>query len=153
MKQTVHACFGHVLFRNECDDGEFINVQIYTTSNNTLFAVQGHETRNGIRTFGAGDMVKSNKEIPAETYPAVMQDNYTVWCYSPHWNKGQDPELEKLILDGGAETLLPIDTKLFLCSGTLQVGGKNLTAPQQIRIKTKQQLVTAIDPCYGLIFP
>jgi hypothetical protein len=152
MKQSVHACFGHILFCNDYNDGEHVKVLIYTTSNNTMFAVQGFETRDGVKSHEAGDLVKSNKEIPAGTYAAVMRDNYRVWCYSPFWNKGQDPELEKLIVDAGEEKTLLSGTKLFLCAGTLKVGNSDITGPAQIRIKNDEAVI-AVDQCYGLLFP
>lgn len=153
MKQTPYACFGHVIFLNEAEDGEVVNVVIPTTSNNTMFIVQGFETRDGKISENTGSFKKSNREIKPETYTAVYKDNYNVWCYSPPWNKGRDVDLKNIILDPGQTMVFPVDTKLFLCNGTLKIDDKEVRGPAQIRIKTADQKLIAIDKCYGLLFP
>lgn len=153
MKQTVHACFGHVLFLNEAEGDELVNVVIYTTSNNTMFIVQGFETRDGQISENTGSFKKSNRELPAETYTAVYKDNYKVWCYSPFWNKGRDPAIKNIIIDPGNEIVYPVGTKLFLCNGTLKIDDKEVKGPIQIRIKTEEKKLTAVNRCYGILFP
>lgn len=149
----MHACFGHVLFLNEAEGDELVNVIIYTTSNNTMFIVQGFETRDGKISENTGSFKKSNRDLPAETYTAVYRDNYKLWCYSPIFNKGRDPDIKNIIIDPDQSMIFPIGTKLFLCNGILQINDKEVTGPTQIRIKTADQKLTAVNRCYGLLFP
>lgn len=152
MKLTPFACFGLMLMRNVYEEGETVNVVTYDTSNNILYTSHGFELQNGIKVYEAGDLARVKQEHTPGTVIATMHDNYTVWCYSPEANRGYLPEVEKFELAAGAETILAVNTKLFLCRGSMQTQDRTITGPTQVRIKTPDAQFKAIADCYGLIF-
>jgi len=157
--QKPFACFGRILIRNTYADGEVVEVVITDTSAATLLCTSGSMT--GIDLTGAqsvvpiqtGDLITPEIHRAAPRHQSqTMHDGYTLWCYSPESNHGYDADIEKFQLDGGSETIVPIGTKLFLCSGTLTANGTNVDAPAQIHIKTGNQLVQAVTTCHGMFF-
>jgi|LauGreDrversion4_2_1035121.scaffolds.fasta_scaffold211136_2 hypothetical protein len=159
MIQKPFACFGRVLIRNTYYDGEVIEVVIADTSAATLLCTSGSMTGvdlTGERTVTpvqTGDLITPEIHLAAPHHQSqTMHNNYIIWCYSPVINHGYQADIEKFQLDGGSETILPVGTKLFLCSGTLAVDGSNIAAPAQINIKSTNQLVQAMEACLGMIF-
>jgi hypothetical protein len=61
-------------------------------------------------------------------------------------------DLVPFILAGGEQTILPKDTKLFLCSGQLAVNDITIEKPTQISVRSGDTLVNAVTDCYGLFF-
>lgn len=151
MKQTPFACFGLVLIRNIYDEGETVNVEIYTTSNNIHYITEGFEMKDGVQTHVTGILGNVQQQLEPGSSVVTMHDNYTVWCYTPIHNRGFIPEITSFELGVGSETQLPSNTKLFLCRGSLQASDKTITGPTQVRIQTSDTRLTALTHCYGLI--
>ena len=47
---------------------------------------------------------------------------------------------------------LPKGTKLFLASGTAQIGNVQITGPRQISVTTGDKNIKAVNAVYGLTF-
>ena len=56
------------------------------------------------------------------------------------------------VLAAGQSTTVPKGTKLYVCSGSLNVAGKVIPEFRQLQFTDDRQ-VTAINTVYGIIFP
>jgi len=158
MIQKPYAAFGYVLIENTYADEETYTAIIGDDIKCTTFWVQGvfknkHVSANQeFRDFLTGTFLR-----PSDCIPGVFEHRSVgeskVFCFDQRLNSDQYVELTPFVLEGGTETILPKDTKLFLCSGHLAVNGNNIEKPTQVSVRSGNTLVTAITDCYGLIFP
>jgi hypothetical protein len=152
------AAFGHVLMQNTYKEDETFFAIIGEDIKCTTFWVKGafknkHITTNeDFRYFPTGTFLRPPDYIPG-TFEHQSVGESVVFCFDQRLNGDKYVELVPFILTGGAETVLPVGTKLFLCSGILTVSGNNIGKPTQLHIRSGDSLVTAVTDCYGLIFP
>jgi len=62
------------------------------------------------------------------------------------------PYVDKWVLASGETTTLPVNTKLFFCTGSITVESNTHTDPVQIHAKTTTINVTANEDSYGILF-
>jgi len=157
MIQKPYAAFGYVLIENIYADGEVVIAIIGDDIKCTTFWVQGmFKNKNisentGLDDFLVGHFLQPSNYIPG-TFEHTSVGESRVFCYDQRLNENKYINLEPFLLAGGAETILPKDTKLFLCCGSLAVNGNNINQPTQINVKSGNTLVTAVTDCYGLVF-
>lgn len=149
------AAFGCILTRNTYADGEvFISIVPENTPFTNFWAKGLFKTRNLAtgeqeRDLPAGSFVGLADSVPG-TFEHTAVGETEVFCYDVNLNNGKPFFFTPFSLEGGAESLLPVGTKLFLCSGVLAVNGKNVDKPMQITVSSKNTLVTAVTDCHGL---
>lgn len=158
MKHKPYAAFGYVLMENTYEDNEVYTALIGDDIKCTTFWAEGAfenknlTTNEDFRSFPTGTFL-----TPADYVPGMFEHRSIgeskVFCFDQRLNGNNYVELVPFILAGGAETIFPQNTKLFLCSGQLAVNGTNVDKPTQINVKSGNSLVTAVTNCYGLIFP
>jgi hypothetical protein len=157
MKLKPFAAFGYVLTRNTYTDGEVYTAVIGESVDCTTFWTKGAfknynlSTGADIHDFPTGYFLRPTDYVPGMFMHTVVGDA-EVFCYDSRLNNGELPQIDPWFLTGGAQTVLPKGTKLFLCSGTLTVNDNNIDKPTQLHIQSGNLLVTSVTDCYGLIF-
>ncbi len=153
-----YAAFGKVLTKNTYQDNEVFFAVIGEDISCTTFWVKGRFKNKNVTTgqvcedYLPGKLFRKADYIPS-TYEHTAVGETEVFCYDTKINNNEEINIETFYLNATGETLLPIGTKLFLCSGKLVVNNVEIDKPTQIRIKSEDTLVTAITDCYGLLFP
>jgi len=151
------AAFGNVLMCNFLNKGEVYNADIGENIQCTVFWAKGYyknknlSTNEKFRDFPTGTFLRPEDFIPG-TFEHTAAEESHVFCYDARLNEGKTPPIGTFILLSGQEQILPKNTKLFLCSGTLTIGEKTLLEPAQISISTADTTVYAETDCYGLFF-
>jgi hypothetical protein len=158
MIQKPFAAFGHVLIKNSYADKEIVIGVIKEDIQCTTFWVKGKFENENLETGERCiDFVPGTIYKPADYTTGVFKHTVVgdteVFCYDIRRNNGRDIDLTAFHLPGASETILPVGTKLFLCSGLLSIGNLVVDRPMQIRIENENVLLTANEDCYGLIFP
>jgi hypothetical protein len=158
MKIKPFAAFGHVLIRNSCVKGEVYSAVVEEGTPCTIFWAKGHYKNKNLTTGeDFRDLPRGTFLRPEDLVPGVFEhtavEESDVFCYDARLNGNQSIGLIPWHLPGGTETVLPVGTKLFLCSGTLTVHSNNIEKPTQLHVRFGDSLVTAVHDCYGLIFP
>ncbi len=157
MKRNPYAAFGYVLVENTYEDGETFIAIIGEDIKCTTFWVQGAfsnknlSTGTDIHDFTTGWFLRPSDYV-AGTFEHKSIGESKVFCFDQRLNNNQYIELAPFVLTGGSETVLPKNTKLFLCAGQLAVNSINIDKPTQINISSGNTLVTAVTDCYGLVF-
>jgi hypothetical protein len=157
MNQKPYAAFGYVLIENTYADGETYTAVIGDDIKCTTFWVQGMFSNKNLsentelHDFTTGWFLRPSDYV-AGTFEHKSIGGSKVFCFDQRLNNNQYVELTPLVLTGGAETILPKDTKLFLCAGQLAVNNINIDKPTQLNISSGNTLVTAVTDCYWLIF-
>jgi hypothetical protein len=158
MIRKPYAAFGHVLFCNSCTKGEVYTAVIEENTPCTIFWAKGHYKNKHVSAgtdfpdCPVGTFLRPEDLVPGVFEHTAVEES-DVFCYDTRLNAGKMLDLSPWHLSGGAETILPVGTKLFLCSGVLTVNGNNIDKPTQLHIRSGDSLVTAVSDCYGLIFP
>lgn len=169
MEQKAFPAFGHVVIRNQIAAGEIINDDIYLNGvvkvevpfETCWFYTKGtvHQVNvdtGDVSVRGPGYCNAVTKEV-AGTWRAEFIEDATVFCVPP---SERHPMAAPLIdslsvfqLSQGQSTVLLKGTKLALCQGRISVNGREIPQLRQIEVKSSDQTVTAVEDCYGLIFP
>jgi len=158
MIQKPFAAFGHVLICNSCNKGEVYIANVEENTPCTIFWAKGYyknkhvSANQDFRDFPTGTFLRPEDLVPGVFEHTAVEES-DVFCYDSRLNNGQSLDITPWILPGGSETILPVGTKLFLCSGTLTVNSSNIDKPTQVNIRSGNTLVTAVTDCYGLLFP
>jgi hypothetical protein len=158
MEQKPYAAFGYLLLEQSFQDGETYLAEVTSDPGAIHFWVEGR-FRNFDKTRNAAmpDLVAGQLLLSSDYYAGLFEHtavgNTRIMCVNRALNRGFIPDVSKFELPGGSETVLPKGTKLFLCAGTLAVGGQNVSKPTQIRVTSDNSLVQAVTDCYGLVFP
>ena len=178
-KEIPYVAFGHVILKNELQPGTLVNNSfmkdgVYVVTNSSPFfdgdfgdgfgylwlytkgttEVKNVDTGNtSIRTAGY-----CNKEVLEEigTNKKTYLDEVHLFCVGgvlSNRNKKFPKEVQVFKLLTGNSVVLEKDTKLFLAAGVLDIEGKIVNKTGQIKVASNSKTFTAVENCYGYIFP
>jgi len=159
MNMTPHAAFGYVLIENTYADGEIWRSIINDDIKCTTFWVKGL-FKNKQLSVGSEDVIADflpgHFLRPTDYVTGVFEHTPVgeskVFCFDQRLNNNEYVDIEPFLLSAGEQTTLPKGTKLFVCSGHLVVGDRNILQPTQVSVQSGDILVTANSDCYGLLF-
>ena len=156
MISKAHAAFGYVLISQSFADGEVYDAEVNNESNAILLYVKGtflHKNATGTQShdFFPGTVLFP-KDYIIDTYKCTVVGEGLMFCLGSVANRGYLPKASKFFLAAGNSVTLPINTKLFHCEGQINVNGKELTDPTQLRSVSNPLNIQAATDCYGLIF-
>lgn len=169
MDTKAFPAFGFVVIRHQIEKNEILNDELY---DNGLVTITPRFDTCWLYTKGLVNQVNiDTKEISARTpgyCNAVIKEKAGTWradfvedsivfCVP----QPQPANSRALLIDSlqvfslkaGQSTTLTQGTKLSLCQGQLKIGSTTIRDLRQIEFKSGSRLVTAIDDCFGLIFP
>jgi hypothetical protein len=155
MVRKPFAAFGRILYANYYEAGNVVDVATSSHSETVLFFSEGDFTARDKQTgevvwqCGPGWFSGNHQD---RIYTCTANTATVCWCYDPLVNQNYVPEIVPFHVASGQSTGLPIGTKLFLCSGTAVINGKEFTGPYQISVKTPDALLVASGDVYGLVF-
>jgi len=142
---------------NLLDEGEVYTAVIGDSTTCTIFWAKGYyknknlSTNEAFRDFPRGTFLRPEDCVPGVFEHTAIEES-RVFCYDTRMNVGKNPQIDTFILASGQKQILPKNTKLFLCSGTLVVSEKIISEHTQIRVNTADVTVYAETDCYGLFF-
>lgn len=156
MISKAHAAFGYVIISQSFADGEAFDVEVNSASDALIFYVKGsfehkNATATHIYDFAPGTLLQPHDYIPNK-YKYVVNGEGLLFCLGSAANRGYLPSASKFFLAAGNSATLPVGTKLFHCAGQMDVNGKVLTDPTQLRSVSNPLNIQAETDCYGLIF-
>jgi hypothetical protein len=150
------AAFGHVLYANYYDTGEQVDIQFSSTSKTVVFVSDGNATARDKTTNQVQQQVDTGwfrtGDYTDDLHTYTCNVPTVCWCYDPLVNQNYIPLITPVIIKQGDTANFDINTKLFLCTGTLGINDKNYTGPYQLAIRTGAVTVTALTDVYGLEF-
>jgi hypothetical protein len=156
MVRKPFAAFGRILYANYYDAGNVVDVATSGHSETVLFVSNGSTTvrnkQTGEVVWEAGPGWFSDGNYQDNVYTCTANTATVCWCYDPLVNQNYVPEIVPLHVASGQSATLSIGTKLFLCSGTATINGKEFTGPYQISVKTPDSVLVASGDVYGLVF-
>lgn len=182
-KQIPCAAFGYVVLKNEFDENEILNDELFVNNvcnilspaaNSDGLFINKTNLKSGytwLYTSGKVEITnvyngQSHMRLPGycnvDTPESVgmfmhnILEPSTVFCLGPVINSSRTPLVPKtqvFRLKSGETTTLVTGTKLFLASGNMTIDDNQLSGPRQVWVKTSDKTVTADADCYGLIFP
>jgi hypothetical protein len=155
MIRKPFAAFGRVLYANYYDAGSEFDLLSSINKKTVLFFSEGsmtvHSKDTGEVTHTCGAGWFNYGDYIDHTYKCTANSPTVCWCYDPEVNDGYIPQMETLIVKPEEQIVLPKDTKLFLCYGTITNGEQSLTGPCQVILSGDKPL-KATTNVYGLIF-
>lgn len=168
MEQKAYAGFGYSVIQNKLKAGEtdiisdpvFKNVfsvgeyfpflWLYTKGTDVLININTQDSIS--RTAGQSTVTDP---FPIGTWRTTLPEDLEFWCISGYLNSNKNPPIPNVaifsLLDGQG-TVVPHNTKLFLASGTLEIGSNTIPFGRQIAFTSGDRTVTAIGDAYGFIF-
>lgn len=169
MEQKTFPAFGYYVIRNKVAAGEIISddtyvnglVNIVTPFNicwlYTKGLVHNVNVATGEVSVRPPGYCNTDPKETAGVWRADFLEDSVVFCVpAQQSHTAARPLIDLLtpfILPAGQSTTLPQGTKLSLCQGSLLIGDNTIPALRQVELKTGERTVTAIEECYGLIFP
>ena len=156
MISKAYAAFGYVLISQSFADGETYDVEVNSASDAMLLYVKGtflHKNATGGQAydFSPGTVLLPSDYI-INTYKYTVVGDGLMFCLGSAANRGYLPKASKFFLAAGDSTTLPVGTKLFHCTGQMDVNGKALADPTQVRSVSNPLSIQASTDCYGIIF-
>lgn len=165
MKMKAYAAFGHVVFLVEADVGDERVVELgvdglvtsgYYFYTKGLAKVEVIETNEKLedRTPGWLNYEHPNSRASSTGNLLLSFPVETEWvCISHKHNKNGLPNLSSLVLKSGEKTNFTNGTNFWLARGQLEINTKIFTGPCQVRVRSGDVEVQALDKdCYGLFF-
>lgn len=169
MEQKTFPAFGYFVIRNRIAKNEILNDDLYKNGEvlvgsdfNTCWLytkglVNQVNIQSGTVSVRApGYCNATTKETEGVWRADFLQDS-TVFCVPSQQKNPLDPllidQLQVFVLAAGQSATLTNGTKLSLCQGSLSVNSTTIPELRQIELKNGDRVVTAIEDCYGLIFP
>lgn len=166
MESKQFPAFDYVIIKNKIEAGEIIdddtledNVYLYNENFLTVWlqtsGLSTHTNVSGeVQLRSTGDSTISKPLMPGSN-TIVFNEQSDVFCVSPIANKHKNPKvppLDHFSLKAGQSVTLPLGTKLFLASGSLNLGGIIVDKIRQVELVTGARLCTANTDCLGLLF-
>lgn len=165
MDTKIFPAFGYTVLRRKCAVGEVLTDEDYTNGIieitepwSTCWVVtkglihQTHLETSNVSVRPAGFNSIENREPAGKSRCEFIEDT-TVFCVPGAQSKTLIDTLRFFMLGAGDSTTLPQGTKLSLFQGELSVGEKTIKELRQVEIKSGDKVVTAVEDCYGIIFP
>lgn len=169
MEQKTFPAFGHFIVKNDVEQGEVINDDFVKNGVFTADAdfkqiwlqVSGKVRHVEVNTGESYDRLPGHCSLttpePVGKWRIEPLEPYTVFCIPYIGANATEPPLIKTLrlfsLDDGQSTVIPVNTKLSLCTGSLKVGGATLPPLRQIGFTSGDKTVTAVGKCWGFLFP
>lgn len=172
--RTLHRAFGYLISRHVFEAGEWPETSYidetgaFNThdSHNIWFTTQGGWTYTEVNTgvvnyFGPGTYIDVSwdpeKRMIHGTWRMRADANTVTYCLDVgHEIINKDLDLaavKMLVMDAGETRIIPKDTKLFLCDGTLSINDVEYKGTRQIAFRAGDREVIALTNCYGYIIP
>lgn len=169
MDTKAFPAFGYTVIRHQILKNEVLNDEIYPDGlvNVTVpFETCWLYTKGLVNQVNIDTQEISVREpgfcnaLIKETagiWRADFKEDSTVFCVPQP--KPANPlfllidNLQVFSLKAGQSTTLAQGTKLSLCQGQLKIGSATIRDLRQIEFKSGSRSVTAIEDCFGLIFP
>lgn len=95
---------------------------------------------------------KDRTNLLAGVYDFTAQQDSEWWCISKQLNGNRLPQIEIFSASAGQTVQKPVGTKLFLCEGSLSIGGTVYNSPQAFNINSQQTELVVNTQSYGFIF-
>lgn len=168
MEKKAFPAFGYYVVRNEVSAGEVITddvfvdglVDITVPFNTCWFYTKGLVHNVNIATGEVsvrppGFCNAVTKET-AGVWRAEFLENSVIFCLPPQGGPPTETPIDWItpfVLLAGQTSLIPQNTKLYICQGSLLIGDKTIPALRQLEFKTGARTVTAVEDCYAFIFP
>lgn len=155
-KRTLHPAFGYVIARNEFAQSETLVVDTTAPVRSHIFYTAGQFTWADAATNAHAIDCNVGLFIPGSESPVgvfkgeAISDGSVFYCVDPKLNRDYLPDVQAVTISGAHA--FPAKTKLFLCSGTVVVKGKAITAPAQIKLHSDADVISAGGVAYGLLF-
>jgi hypothetical protein len=169
MIQKTFPAFGFFIVRNDVDAGEVISDGdlvngVFTADQNFACTwvyskglIRNTEVTTGEQRLRPAGYNNIESAEPVGTWRAEVIEPTVIFCIPPIAQNNVQPPLIKRLgyfhLPAGASTTLPNATKLSLCDGKLLVGGMEIRGMRQVQVKSRDVSVTAVEDCYGILFP
>lgn len=169
MIQKTFPAFGHFIIRNDIEIGEVINdgefrdgvftcdenfSSVWVYSRGLIKTVEVNTGEERLRPAGYNNL--SSPELQG-TWRAVVLEPTVVFCLPPNGVNDTRPPLSKQLryfhLAAGQSTTLEQGSKLSLFDGKLRVGDVELGGMRQVHVKSGDKAATALEDCYGVLFP
>ena len=155
-KRTLHAAFGHIIARNEFVKSETLVVDTTAAVRSHIFYTCGRFVWTNVVTGEIANECNAGLFIPGGAalhgvFKGEALDNGSVfYCLDPKINRDYLPEVHPVVITS-SETL-SAKTKLFLCSGTVQVKNQTISAPAQIKLESGAEVISVGGTAYGFLF-
>jgi hypothetical protein len=180
-KQTIHRAFGYVIFRNEVgpsvvsENHGVVNKNIYSVEKPFSFdfdpSEYTKEKYNHVWLYTEGKVRSTNIETgdffeksagyctvddphPLGTFRVEFLEPTVFYCLGPEANLKRTPIIPKvkpLRLSQGESVKFDKQTRIFVCSGTLNMRGVIISDICQLTVNESTELI-AETSVYGLIF-
>ncbi len=169
MDAKAFPAFGYTIIRHQIAKNEVLNDELYV---NGLIQITEPFDTVWFYTKGLVHQVNVDTEVVSVRTPgycnAVIKEEAGIWradfvedstVFCVPQPKPANPlsllidKLQVFLLPAGKSTTLPQGTKLSLCQGQLNIDGTTIRELRQIEFKSGSRSVTAIEDCFGLIFP
>lgn len=121
----------------------------------TIFCIKGKEvitdfhTQDHVLDFAEGQLYSPGNYIPGDLVCDVVEE-LDFFCYDPSLNMNHDQKFEKVVMDGGSQTIIKKDTRFLLCRGSIEIDGTRYDAPARLKIESGDKLATTLTPVMGL---
>ena len=156
LRRSVHAAFGWAIVRNRYALGDVALVDSTAAVRSHIFYTKGsfvwtdYESGEHVLDCAAGLFIHSD-EAPRQVVKGESTAEESVFfCIDPKINKGRIPEVKPVSIS--TETTFLAGSKLFLCEGAVNIKGKVIEAPAQIKLTFDTPVVNTSDTAYGLLF-
>jgi len=153
----MHAAFGWVIVRNCYGIGDVTLADTRAAVRSHIFYTKGsfvwtdHESGEHVLDCAVGSFIHSD-EAPRQVVKGESTAEESVFfCIDPKINKGLIPKITPVLIE--AEMTLPAGTRLFLCEGSVEIKGRTIPGPAQIRLNFDTLVVNTGSTAYGLLFP
>jgi hypothetical protein len=152
----MHAAFGWVIVRNCYGIGDVTLADTRAAVRSHIFYTKGsfvwtdHESGEHVLDCVAGRFIHSDEGPRRVVKGEATAEESVFFCIDPKINKGRIPEVKPVSISG--ETTLLAGSKLFLCEGAVNIKGKVIEAPAQIKLTFDTPVVNTSDTAYGLLF-
>lgn len=154
MELKPYRAFGLIFMINKHFVGEHYRNKV-NDPDCTIFCISGKEivtdyhTKEHVLDFGEGQLYSPGNYIPGDLVCDVVEDT-ELFCYDPKLNMNHDQKFEKVVMDGGSQTIIKNNSRFLLCKGSIEIGGITYDAPARLKIETGDKLATTLTPIAGL---
>lgn len=148
-----HACFGFVVLSNHYVKDEVHHVATSADSTLVMMLVKGHvvskdkETGEFVEEFFPGAF--GNTYVDG-VFERITTEDSLVFCFDPRLNKGYVPPIDPVVMQPEDVETYVAGTRFFLCEGTIEVNGTEITGPHQVAFKGTQPMTAKTD-VYGML--
>jgi hypothetical protein len=166
----IYRCFGYLILKNIVKVGAVFNDE--QTKNNVIkiengptysedyawLYISGKITMTNLETneVSVREAGFCNIDTPEKTgtFKKEVIEDAVMFCFSKLLNKKTLPKTIPFKLMANEKTELPLNTKLFLASGTFKLSNdEEFSGEIQVTVNDFAKTITAKTDCYGLIFP